>query len=166
MHASNRESRARIKLGGLEQICGRHGLPLTVQRRVVLETLAVRADHPSADQIYVEVRKRLPEISRTTVYRTLETLVRIGIARKVCHPGAAARYEVETNRHHHLVCLNCGKMVDLQDPSLDRLPLPGERSGFRIDDYSIQFRGRCSDCARSAARKASRSARRATGHRA
>lgn len=93
-------------------------------------------DHPTA------------QISRTTVYRVLETLARAGVVRKVCHPGTSARYELEKGRHHHLVCLGCERMVDLEDPSLDGLPLPSIISGFRIKDYSIQFRGLCSECAR------------------
>jgi Fur family peroxide stress response transcriptional regulator len=147
--------RARRKIEELGEVCRRHGLPLTVQRRVILEALCLRKDHPAADHIFDTVRKRIPELSRTTVYRVLQAFVRIGIARVVCHPGAAARYEVETHRHHHLVCLNCEKMVDLEDPSLDGLPLPSVDSGFRINDYSIQFRGLCSDCdPKSSARRA------------
>jgi Fur family peroxide stress response transcriptional regulator len=140
--------RARLKVEQLEQMLRQHGLPLTVQRRAVLEALSLRLDHPFADQIFDDVRKRMPEISRTTVYRVLKTLVRVGVARKVCHPGSAARYEAATHRHHHLVCLNCETMVDLEDASLDSLPLPSASSGFHIEDYSIQFRGLCSDCAR------------------
>jgi len=144
----DRPSGARLTLQQLEQLCRQHALPLTIQRRVILQALSLRADHPTADQIFDDVRRQVPEISRTTVYRALETLVRVGISRKVCHPGAAARYEIGTHRHHHLVCLHCESMIDLEDPSLDHLPLPDARSGFHIQDYSVMFRGLCSDCAR------------------
>ena len=87
-------------------------------------SLMHRHDHPTADQIAEDVAIRLPGVSRTTVYRVLDTLVRISIARKVCHPGAAARFEVESHRHHHLVCVQCGRMIDLEDPRLDKLPFP------------------------------------------
>jgi Fur family peroxide stress response transcriptional regulator len=130
-----------------EEICRRNKVPLTIQRRLVLQTLSPRSDHPTADQLFDEVRKQIPEISRTTVYRVLETFVRIGVARKVCHPGAAARYEMKEGRHHHLVCLSCEAMIDLQDPSLDHLALPDASSGFQIVDYSVQFRGLCAKCA-------------------
>lgn len=142
----------RLTLAQVEQLCRSYGLPLTVQRRAVLEALAPRTDHPTADQLYEQVRERIPEISRTTVYRVLETFVRIGVARQVCHPGAVARYEVQRERHHHLVCLQCGRMVDLEDPRLDQVPLPKARArGFHITDYSIQFRGTCKGCAGTAA---------------
>lgn len=138
---------AHPRLAEFEETCRRHKLPLTVQRRVVLEALSVHFDHPTADHLFDEVRRNLPEISRTTVYRVLETFVRIGVARKVCHPGSAARYEMWDGRHHHLVCLECEAMIDLQDPSLDHLPLPDSGSGFEITDYSVQFRGLCLKCA-------------------
>lgn len=148
------------RLEEAERICRRHALPLTLQRRMILEALAPRADHPTADGILAEVRERAPEISRTTVYRVLEAFVRVGVARKVCHPGAAARYEMVRTRHHHLVCLVCGRMTDFEDPRLDRLPLPGSKArGFKVADYSIQFRGKCAGCARAAAKRG-RSAKR------
>ena len=135
-----------------ERLCRERGLPLTVQRRAVLEALVRRRDHPTADQIFEDVSNRLPGVSRTTVYRVLDAFVKLGVARKVCHPDAAVRFEIESCRHHHLVCMECGKMVDLQDPRLDALPLPdGQALGFTLNDYSIQFRGKCLDCARAAA---------------
>ena len=140
--------RTAAKVEQLERNCHQHGLPMTAQRREVLQALVLRLDHPTADQVLDDVRKRLPEISRATVFRVLETLVRIGIVRKVCHPGSAARYEVEGRRHHHLVCARCEKMTDLEDPTLDHLSLPGVGSGFHIQDYSIQFVGLCTTCAR------------------
>jgi Fur family peroxide stress response transcriptional regulator len=140
-----------------EEICRKHGLTLTVQRRVVLEELWGRKDHPTADQVFTSVSKKLPEISRTTVYRVLETFVRLGIARLVCHPGAATRYEVWTKRHHHLLCMRCEAIIDLELPSLDRIPLPETPKEFNIEDYSVEFRGVCSTCLRDASgRRAAR----------
>lgn len=137
------------KMEELERLCRENGLPLTVQRRAVLEALMQRHDHPTADQIAEDVALRLPGVSRTTVYRVLDTLVRISLARKVCHPGAAARFEVESHRHHHLVCVECGRMIDLEDSRLDELPFPESGvHGFQLTDYSIQFRGTCAGCAR------------------
>ena len=134
-------------LDDLEAACHLHGLPLTVQRRVILEALAARTDHPTADDILEDVRRRLPEVSRTTVYRVLDTLVRLGLAVRICHPGASARFDPRTERHHHLVCVQCEKVVDLHVPALSALPLPNTRSvSFAISDYSIHFRGLCGDC--------------------
>lgn len=131
----------------MEGIFRAEGLPLTVQRRVVLEVMLARKDHPTADDVFEEVKARQPEVARATVYRTLEKLVELGMLRKVCHPGSSVRYDPRTERHHHLVCLSCDKMIDLNAPALNRIPLPNTRAqGFHISDYSIQFRGLCEEC--------------------
>jgi Fur family peroxide stress response transcriptional regulator len=131
----------------LEEICRREGLRLTHQRRVIQEALAGRDDHPTADQLYEEVQATLPDISRTTVYRVLETLVGIGVARSVGHPGPAVRYEVTTARHHHFFCRQCGSLSDIVVPQLDDLPMPAVKGlGFKIEDYSVHFTGTCNEC--------------------
>lgn len=133
--------------GRFEEICRQRGLRLTTQRRAVLEVLAGRHDHPTADQVYEEVSEKVQAIARTTVYRVLEMLVQVGAARIVCHPGEAVRYEARTSQHHHLVCLGCKRMTDIELPELNDLPLPNTRKhGFVVDEYSIQFRGLCKDC--------------------
>lgn len=131
----------------LEVACRNRDLPLTIQRRVILQALADRDDHPTPDQILQQVRKRLPEVSRTTVYRVLETLVDLGLAVKICSPGTGARFDPKTHRHHHLVCTQCEKVMDFEAPALNSLPLPDTRTrAFDIHDYSIHFRGLCRDC--------------------
>lgn len=150
----------------LEVACRRHGLPLTAQRRVVHEALAVRTDHPTADQLLVDVHARLPGVSRTTVYRVLETLVRLGLAVKTCTPGSAVRFDPRTERHHHLVCLRCDRVIDVHAPSLDALRVPTVRAaGFEISDYSVHFRGTCPDCRRREGAAAPRARRPASGGR-
>jgi Fur family peroxide stress response transcriptional regulator len=141
------EDRRAGKLAALEVACRRHGLPLTVQRRVILEALAARDDHPTADEILEQVRRRLPEVSRTTVYRVLDTLVRLRLAAKICSPGAGVRFDPKTDRHHHLVCVRCERVIDVEVPALNALPLPQARTrAFTIHDYSIHFRGLCAGC--------------------
>jgi Fur family peroxide stress response transcriptional regulator len=136
-----------MKMAALEVACRQHGLPLTVQRRVVLEALAARDDHPTADEILEEVRTRLPDVSRTTVYRVLGTLVRLGLAVKICSPGTGARFDPKTDRHHHLVCVRCERVTDFEIPTLNTLPFPDtQKRTFEIHDYSIHFRGLCADC--------------------
>ncbi|HVO13533.1 MAG TPA: transcriptional repressor [Vicinamibacteria bacterium] len=130
--------------------CRRRGLALTIQRRAVYQELARRPDHPTADQVYEALHRRLPGLSRATVYRGLETLVRQGFARKVHHTGAVARFDPVTERHHHLVCDECGHLVDLDDAAVPDIPLPARAGGFRIRDYSVSFTGLCPACARSA----------------
>jgi Fur family peroxide stress response transcriptional regulator len=136
----------------LERRCREAGTPFTVQRRAVLAAVVGRTDHPTADDVFGAVSAAMPGISRGTVYRTLETLVAMGLVNRVCHPGSAARYDGKTERHHHLVCDRCGAMVDLDHPGLDALPIPDvSASGFAVRDYSVQFRGLCGRCAGRAA---------------
>jgi Fur family peroxide stress response transcriptional regulator len=134
-------------LAAFEQECHRRGLAVTIQRRTVFEELAARRDHPTAEQVYEALHARLPSLSRTTVYRVLETLVETGFARKVHHPDAVARFDPTTERHHHLVCESCGCLVDLDDAVVPPMPLPEAKgTGFRIRDYSVSFSGLCRSC--------------------
>ncbi len=136
------------KMKGFEELCREQGVPLTVQRRAILESLAQREDHPTADQVYEKVSPSLPGLSRTTVYRVLETLVGLGVIHKANHLGSAARYDPNTERHHHLTCLSCHRVVDVEDDKLKRVDLPKARAqGFEITDYSVHFKGTCPDCA-------------------
>ena len=131
-----------------EGLCRERGMPLTVQRRAILESLALREDHPTADQVFEEVSGKVPGLSRTTVYRVLETLVSMDVIHKANHLGSAARYDPNTGRHHHLTCLSCDKVLDLEEGSLEGMRVPlAPAKGFEIMDYSVHFKGYCRDCA-------------------
>ena len=137
------------KFQRLEAECRERGLPVTVQRRVIFAALLDRADHPTIDQVYDDVKSRIPGVSRTTVYRTLETLAELGVAKKASHFAAMARFDGNMEHHHHLVCVRCDKVVDFADPALSGLPLPdARRTGFDIVDFSVYFEGLCLQCKR------------------
>jgi Fur family peroxide stress response transcriptional regulator len=139
----------RRTLGDLEAACRERGLRVTRQRKVILGVLTRRSDHPTADEVYDKARTALPDLSRTTVYRVLDTLVEAGVARNVCHPGVAVRYEAMADRHHHLVCVRCNRLIDLVSPGLDGIRLPNTRKlGFEVEDFTVQIRGVCSKCRR------------------
>jgi len=119
----------------------------TVQRRVILETVLDLDNHPSADQIFEAAENRLPGIARTTVYRTLEHLVRMGVITKACHPGRVARFDPRLELHHHLVCLHCNEFFDFEDDHLNGLTIPDTSAfGFEVNDYRVQLRGICKPC--------------------
>lgn len=135
------------RIAHFEQVCRGHKIPLTVQRRAVFEALLDKETHPTADAVYDEIRSRVPGISRTTVYRILDTFVRLGLIMKICHPGSAARFDPKVHQHHHLVCTQCETILDLEAENLNRITWPDTRaSGFEIKDYHIHFRGLCADC--------------------
>ncbi len=131
----------------LETLCRAQGLSLTPQRRALLDALARRKDHPTADQLYDALQKTVKGLSRTTVYRTLETFANIGLILKVSSQQAKARFDADTSRHHHISCVQCGAVADLIDPGFDLPELPDKHpSGFRIYDYAITFTGLCPRC--------------------
>lgn len=124
-------------------------LPITTQRRGVFEAILDRCDHPTAEQLYREVRRQLPQISRMTVHRILGTFVSLGLVDQICHPGLAARFDPKLGQHHHLVCLDCGRILDVEDSRLNHLPWPEVNPHeFQIQDYHVHFRGRCARCRR------------------
>ncbi len=130
-----------------EERCRELGLPCTVQRRVILETVIDCDGHPTSDQVLALASRRIPGIARATVYRTLETLVRMGLITKACHPGRVVRYDGRTEIHHHLVCLRCGRILDFRDEQLNALPIPDtSASGFEVVDFRVQLRGLCHEC--------------------
>ncbi len=132
----------------LLQVCREHGVPVTHQRRIIYETIVRRRDHPSADAMYEEVRGSLPDISRSTVYRVLELLVDLGLIECISQPAAVCRYDGRTEHHHHLVCMRCHELIDLNHPKLD-LKLPDTRRlGFKVTGYSVLFHGICRTCRR------------------
>lgn len=137
------------QLERLASLCRERGFPLTAQRRVVFDALLARHDHPTAESLYDDVRRRLPEINRATVYRTLERLVNLGLATRVHRVGLAARFDPNVDRHDHAVCVRCGAMEDLDPaPAGD---LPGEvpalsRRGFEILGRSVQVQVLCPGC--------------------
>lgn len=126
-------------------------LPLTHQRLAVYEELAEREDHPSAETLYESLRKAYPSLSLATVYKTLQTLHQMGMVSRVDSPTAQARYDAIVETHHHAVCSACGRIEDLFDPRLDKLPSPAAK-GFRIDGHSVHFHGLCATCAKKAGR--------------
>ncbi len=133
----------------LVQILRLHGIAVTPQRLAVLAILQDRHDHPSADQIYREVRLQLPAISFNTVYKTLEVLCLKGLVTKVNPLHEVARYDSETGRHVHLVCRRCQAIIDLywrqgsaQPPAFGA----EELQGFRVEHQSVTLWGLCRRC--------------------
>jgi len=147
MRSEEREARLR----SFEALCRESGLSLTVQRRMILQEVLGREDHPAADDVYELVKDRIPGVSRTTVYRVLDTLVRMGVISKVCHPGAAARFDPKIHQHHHLVCTRCDAILDVEDERLNSLALPAiDTRGYRLQEFHVHLRGVCAKCRRRA----------------
>ena len=134
------------------------GFRITVPRQVILDLLNKTDKHLSAEDIYLEVRKRYPAIGLTTVYRTLELLANMGLIFKFDFGDGRARYELSQGpeamkHHHHLVCTSCGRVIDYTELIEQERELVNrtekELSGkynFKIDSHQIQFLGLCEKC--------------------
>jgi Fe2+ or Zn2+ uptake regulation protein len=135
------------RLESLRRICRARGLSMTLQRRAVLRAVLDLDDHPTADRVHAALARRRVRVSRATVFRTLESLVRLGVITKACHPGSTVRYDGRIEQHHHLICLSCDRVVDFSDKHLDALPVPDTRRfGFAVKDFRVQLRGICREC--------------------
>lgn len=138
------------KIRLMEERCRKNGLSLTIQRRAILENLSSRKDHPTADQIYAAIQDRVKGVSRTTVYRVLETFVQLGLAQKISNPEAKARFDADTSRHHHAACISCEKVIDIDSSYLPDIDLSrADLKGFQVFDCSIVAVGLCSECSTS-----------------
>lgn len=126
-----------------------HGYKLTPQRRVVLETIVSSQDHLTPAAIYEKVHQDQPNIGLVTIYRTLEILDKLGLICEVHAGGSCRSYLVRrpSEHHHHLICSDCGVVVDFTDCDLGEL---GQRlsrqTGFEIRSHLLEFLGRCQNC--------------------
>jgi Fur family ferric uptake transcriptional regulator len=106
---------------------------MTRQRRVILEQLRKVVSHPTADEVYAMVRRRLPRISLGTVYRNLEILAEGGAIRRLDMAGRQRRYDGNLEHHYHVRCVRCGRVGDVVSR-----PLPELDNAFRgSSDYEI-----------------------------
>jgi Fe2+ or Zn2+ uptake regulation protein len=123
-----------------------HGGRTTRQRRMVYAALAASHDHPTAGTLHREIRRRLPSLSLATVYRSLEVLVRAGLAIRLAHASGVARYDARTDAHDHLRCLGCGRVEDLQVPRRPGSPAVPPHPSFTVTDYHLELVGYCAEC--------------------
>ncbi len=132
---------------------------LTKPRRAILDVLAHTDEHLSAEEIYQRVYGDYPSIGLTTVYRTLELFVQIGIVLRFDFGDGRARYElsvgpeVHGSHHHHLICTSCNKIIDYTDFIEDEIELLRKTEkgletlhNFKINNHIIAFYGFCEDC--------------------
>lgn len=133
---------------GAEDALRQHGLHVTAQRLAVIRTVSA-LPHSTADDIHALVRADLGSVSRQAVYDALTTLTEKGLLRRIEPAGSAARYENRVgDNHHHLVCRDCSRMVDV-DCAVGKVPCltASDSAGYEIDEAEVTYWGRCPDCA-------------------
>jgi Fur family peroxide stress response transcriptional regulator len=132
-----------------EQDCKARGLRLTHQRLEIFKEMAKYPDHPSAEDIYANVRRRLKTISLDTVYRTIATFEENGLVRRVQVLDNKARFDTNTTAHHHLVCTACQSIEDFYWQDFDKIKLPQTITEWGIiDSKHVELRGLCRKCKR------------------
>ena len=119
----------------------------TKQREAILRILRNIRSHPTADWIYEEVKKEIPNISKGTVYRNLAVLQKSGQASELNLNGTVRRFEAKRESHYHFRCERCGRVFDVEEPvHRDFDQEVAKRTGLKISYHQLEFRGICHDC--------------------
>jgi Fur family transcriptional regulator, peroxide stress response regulator len=142
-----RESYSVQRLGEFVARCRKRGIAVTPQRLAVIRALLASENHPSADEICAAVRRKNPHVSLATVHRILEQFCEVGEARKVTLLHDIARYDGNVERHHHVLCVRCRRVDDIEIPAVDKL-LQGTRSlgQFALLRCSLEIEALCRRC--------------------
>jgi len=126
-----------------------HGLKITPQRTIIYQELVKAKDHPTADDIYKRIVKKIPNISFDTVNRTLLTFTRIGITNIVEGYGQPKRYDPDMDVHHHFRCIQCNSIIDFHNKEFDNITVPEEiNKQFTVINKKVVLEGLCSKCRR------------------
>ena len=117
------------------------------QREAILRVLKRTTSHVTADWVYEQVRKEIPNISLGTVYRNLKSLKQEGKILELDLAGTISRFEANTRNHYHFRCEQCGRIYDVDEPvnkeSDERVV---RKTGFKVSYHRLEFRGLCKDC--------------------
>ena len=136
-------------LNRFKEALKKEGLKYTPQRTAVLEEIIKDKGHRESEEIYLALKKRGQHVSRATVYRTMDILVNSGFARKMNLGDGRARYESKVNspHHDHLVCMDCGLIVEFMDQKIedlqDEIAIQYE---FQLKRHIHQLFGLCKKC--------------------
>ena len=146
-----RVSMLKINIRDYKEKLKKKGYKLTYQRKVILNTIMEHhSEHLSCDDIFNIVIEEDREIGIATIYRTLQLFEELGIVHRVNFDDGFSRYELivgQEDNHHHLVCLECGKVIEVKLALLEALEKEIEKEEkFNIMDHNVQFYGYCNDC--------------------
>jgi Fur family peroxide stress response transcriptional regulator len=123
------------------------GLRLTPQRIAILRFLEGNTSHPTAEDIYREIKRDYPTISFATVYNTLQALKENGDILEITIDPARRHYDPDTSPHHHIICLDCNEIRDVFVDYSEVLKLPAQILGeFKTVGNHVDFYGLCKKC--------------------
>ena len=142
-----REKYSLQRLGEFVGRCRSRGIAVTPQRLAVIRALLASENHPSADEICAAVRRQHPHVSLATVHRILEQFCEVGEAHKVTLLHDVARYDGNVEPHHHILCVRCRRVHDIEIPEVDKLlegtPSLGQFAPLRC---SLEIEALCRRC--------------------
>jgi Fur family transcriptional regulator, peroxide stress response regulator len=121
-----------------------HGLRVTPQRFAVYSNLLGRQDHPTVDQMLLELNSQGPVSSQATIYSSLQALESAGLVREVHIETGVGRYDANTQPHHHFCCNRCGAIADIPWQAFADLDLRAVNA--QAETYEVLVRGTCQDC--------------------
>ncbi|BAB04670.1 peroxide-responsive transcriptional repressor PerR [Halalkalibacterium halodurans] len=120
---------------------------MTPQRHAILEYLFESMTHPTADEIYKALEGRFPNMSVATVYNNLRVFKEAGIVKELTYGDSSSRFDCVTSDHYHVICEECGKIVDFHYPGLDEVETLAEHvTGFKVSSHRMEIYGICPDC--------------------
>jgi Fur family transcriptional regulator, peroxide stress response regulator len=132
------------------ELCQENGIAVTHQRQVLYEVMKSMHGHPSPEEVYARVKKKVPAISLATVYKNIHLFVESGVFREVSMHHGSQRVEMNREPHHHMVCSKCKGITDLGEKELGlvmtQARLPG---GFLVERYAVDAIGICAKCQRT-----------------
>ena len=122
----------------------------TKQKEAILRVLRSTTSHPTADWVYDEVRKEIPNISLGTVYRNLKLLRQRGEISEIDLSSTFSRFDGNPDNHYHFRCEKCGRVFDVDEPINKELDERiAQKTGFKISHHRLEFRGLCKECRQS-----------------
>ncbi len=136
-------------LDRFEKFLNERGLRLTTQRQLVVRTFLDQEEHLSAEELYLLVKKKAPEIGYTTVYRTLKLLAEADLAHARNFQDGFARFEPAhyMGHHDHLICRKCGSITEFTNEHIEVMQEKVAREhGFKITDHTLDIYGVCREC--------------------
>ncbi|PTX60702.1 Fur family peroxide stress response transcriptional regulator [Melghirimyces profundicolus] len=123
------------------------GVRMTPQRYAILEFLLTSMGHPTADEIYRALEDKFPNMSVATVYNNLRVFKEAGLVRELTYGDASSRFDANMEEHYHIICRECGRIVDFDYPSLvDVEKEAARKTGFRVENHRMEIYGVCAEC--------------------
>lgn len=134
--------------------CRKHRLRVTPQRLLIYQELMESQDHPSPEMLFSRLKRREPQISLDTVYRTLATFHETGLIDMVEGFALTKRFDPNQDPHHHMRCTGCNAIIDFANLAYDRLEIPASiQELFDVKRIRVTFEGLCRECQLAAKKK-------------